>query len=59
MIAITITFVHDGPTALEVDLFEVGAEARQVEQGKVADVETALRYFGVMITKQRMMILAL
>ena len=49
MIAITITFVHDGPTALEVDLFEVGAEARQVEQGKVADVETALRYVEVMV----------
>ena len=44
MIAITITFVHDGPTALEVDLLEVGAEPRQVEQGKVADVETALRH---------------
>ena len=49
MIAITITFVHDGPTALEVDLFEVGAEPRQVEQGKVADVETALRYVEVMV----------
>ena len=45
----TITFVHDGPTALEVDLLEVGAEARQVEQGKVADVETALRYVEVMV----------
>ena len=45
----TITFVHDGPTALEVDLFEVGAEPRQVEQGKVADVETALRYVEVMV----------
>ena len=43
----TITFVHDGPTALEVDLLKVGAEARQVEQGKVADVETALRHGGV------------
>ena len=49
MIAITITFVHDGPTALEVDLLEVGAEPRQVEQGKVADVETALRHGGVKI----------
>ena len=47
MIAITITFVHDGPTALEVDLLEVRAEARQVEQGKVADVETALRHVEV------------
>ena len=40
----TITFVHDGPTALEVDLLEVGAEPRQVEQGQVADMETALRH---------------
>ena len=53
MIAITITFVHDGPTALEVDLLEVGAEPRQVEQGKVADVETALRYGEVMITRKK------
>ena len=43
----TITFVHDGPTALEVDLLEVGAEPRQVEQGQVADVETALRHVEV------------
>ena len=28
---------------------KVGAEARQVEQGKVADVETALRYVEVMV----------
>ena len=56
----TITFVHDGPTALEVDLLEVGAEPRQVEQGKVADVETALRYVEMMmIKKQRRMIIAL
>ena len=43
----TITFVHDGPTALEVDLLKVGAEPRQVEQGEVADVETALRHVEV------------
>ena len=43
----TITFVHDGPAPLEVDLLQVGAEPRQVEQGKVADVETALRHGGV------------
>ena len=30
-------------------MLEVGAEARQVEQGKVADVETALRYVEVMV----------